>query len=181
MDNFWVGTFPDWLVGVGTLALAAVTFGGLLRERAEKRRLQEQLQFQRAENGRRELQEVQRAFERERRAQAEQIVVWSDFVKVDEATTYQDINDQTGDGEGAIVQNDSSLPITTVWVHWCNENGPGILESRLIPTVPPRSHRTHIRPVSLSQNPTLPVEIEFIDAHGVLWQRDRDGKVEELK
>jgi FtsZ-interacting cell division protein ZipA len=42
VENFW-GTLSDWLVGIGTIALATVTFVGLVRERREKRRLQKEL------------------------------------------------------------------------------------------------------------------------------------------
>lgn len=179
MDNFW-GTLPDWLVGLGTIALATVTFVGLVRERREKRRLQQELDSRKAfdEFERRTLYDRQQ--EQERRAQAEQIVVWSEPLSVEDTNYFDASPVVLSEEEAAIVQNDSSLPITDVWVRWCDAHGSGVLESRMIPTVPPRSRRSIRRPWSLTQNPTLPVEIDFADAHGVLWKRNRKGGVGEL-
>jgi hypothetical protein len=180
MENFWVGTFPDWLVGIGTIGLTVVTLVALRLERAEKRQLQAQVVAQNERETRRFLEEAERAIEHEHRAQAELIVVWSEMLAHDDLN-YVDSIPNLDISEAAIVQNDSSLPITNVWVQWYDVRGPARLESRLIQTVPPRSRRSIQRPWSLIQNPTMPVELVFTDAKGVVWDRSRDGRLREIE
>lgn len=173
MDNFW-GTLPDWLVGLGTIALATVTFVGLIRERREKRRLQEKLDRQ-------EQAAFCAAAERDRRAQAEQVVAWTaEQPAGTRALMEGGYSHLPGGMMSAVVQNDSSLPITNVNIHWQFLDGTADIEVRNIPTIPPRSHEVYVRPGSLFTNGEMPVEIDFHDSRGVVWKRARDGKITEI-
>ncbi len=190
MENFWIGSFPDWLVGIGTLALAVVTFVALRFDRAEKRALQIQLSKQAKTEQLRLERESQEAVSRRehelkqaRRAQAQLVVAWADNVDVSDPNVYSEPSFIVrGRMKGAYVQNDSNLPVTNVQISWCysGEDATGVFSTSIFETLPPRSIRGYVRPHDLIQQPTLPIEVVFTDAAGVLWRRTRTGQTEEV-
>jgi hypothetical protein len=188
VNDFWGGSFPDWLVGVGTLALAGLTFWSLRRfvaqekqAQAEKKELQHQLNMQTLENISRKVEESELAALQRRRAQAEQIVAWT-AVPEDGTRVYSDkaFDYKWGKDTAVWIQNDSSLPITNVVVGWFGPSSSAASDTRIIATVPPRSTYVYFRPSSLRGNGEMGVEIDFIDAHGVIWKRTRGGRVLEI-
>jgi hypothetical protein len=176
VDSFWAGTFPDWLVGVGTLALAALTFMGLRRERAEKVELRKQLAAQKLEEIDRQIKESDRTAAIRQRSQAEQVVAWADIPEAgtrvisDGAYAYLQ-----GSDVAAWVRNDSSLPIRNVTISWCDLDASVASDTRIVSIVPPRSEVVYFRPSSLRANGPMAVEIEFTDARAEVWRLNRDG------
>jgi hypothetical protein len=98
-----------------------------------------------------------------------------------DGTSYFDATDVgITEGEAAIVRNDSRLPISDIRIAWCKLGGRDVLAVRPIPSIPPRAHRTFMRPRSLKGMDFLPLEVDFTDAHGVVWRLDREGQLQEL-
>jgi len=184
MDDFWSVGLPSWLTGAGTLGLAALAYLSIRRDRANQLTAQADLkrERERADHFEQELREADRIAAD--RAQAEQIVAYPGQASSDEEGFVTDgggIFFRSARVAAAIVINESPLPIRDVNIAWCYPEGTGILETRHIPIVPPRSSRAHSWPSSLAQQPkTLPVEIDFADARGVHWKRGRNGELTRL-
>ncbi len=152
------------------------------RDHLEKIRLRAEATAERERADQFAVRDSQEAIERERRAQASAVVAWSDFA----ATESDDLVDDGAIRMGgrisvAVVQNGSSLPVFDVDVSWCYPNGTGVFETRKVPIVPPHGRKEYPRPESLRQQPLLPIEITFRDARGVVWKRDRVGRLTELE
>lgn len=183
MDEFWSVAVPTWLTGVGTVGLAAFA---LLTMRAD-RRLQKTLRAEAARERARadeiERDAQHRAFLATDRDQAEKIVAYSDLVRSDAPGFSQDPGNYGFPATvvAALVMNDSALPVHSVNVAWCNPKGPAVLETRHIYVVAPRTQKAYARPSSLqSWGEDLPVEVDFADARGVHWKRDRNGHLTRL-
>lgn len=177
VNDFWSVAFPSYLTGVGTLGLAAFALLTIRSDRREKTRLRDEaVAAHTAEAAANDAREREGRLAAER-AQAEQVVVWSDLIARGEpgfplgATVFVG-----GKWVCAVVQNGSALPITDVQVTWCYLEGTGKHSPiQILPVVPPQSSRQASRDISLQSQPILPIEITFVDAAGRRWRRDRVG------
>lgn len=187
MDDFWSVALPSWLTGVGTVGLAAFAFVDSRANRRESERLREQAEAERQRADRITAESLGREEQAREREQAAQVVAWTDDVDVNGDEYIADPGDrpvlamQGTKLPAAWVLNDSALPITNVNVKWCHDRNPTTqVESRLISVIPPRGRRIFLRPSGLSSWPAMPIELEFVDAHGRVWRRRADGQLERL-
>lgn len=183
--DFWSLAVPTWVTGVGTLGLAVVAFLDGRATRKENQELRQEVRDERDKADRLSAEEAQRRKKAEERAQAEQVVVWSDRANSGDGRLVGDDTSFRARGTviAAWVANHSAAPITNVEVKWVHLEGSGVITSRTIALVPPEQDRGYVRPVQFDRGnwpDVMPLELVFKDARGRTWSRGRTGELDLL-